>query len=274
MQRLRFRGLPSLPGEQRERHLLYRNDMAGKGSFVKLRLRASQGQYEAIGAIVTLSTSDASVSQVMTRGAGFVSCQAPELVFGLGEAEQAAVSVLWPGGAHEDFGTVARGARLRLVEGEGKARSFVTPARSLPDPLPEGLSLRVGERFPKLALVDAEGRAAAFDPVAVADGKPLLVNLWASTCVPCVSELPELSEIHADGERRVALLSVDLPGDRERAVSLVQKRAPDVRGWYLGKGAKGLDGVVDLLRLPIPTTLELDADGIVRGVIRGPISGR
>ena len=38
---------------QRERHALYRNDLNGDyGSFLKVRLRASTGHYEAIGATV------------------------------------------------------------------------------------------------------------------------------------------------------------------------------------------------------------------------------
>ena len=101
---------------QRERHRLFRND-AAPGGFVKVRLRATSGQYEAVGATVVARAGGREVAQVLSRGAGFVSCQAPELVFGLGDAPAAELRVRWPGGALESFGSVAAGARVPEFDG-------------------------------------------------------------------------------------------------------------------------------------------------------------
>ncbi len=251
---------------QRERHLLFRNDLGG--AFVKLRLRATRGQYEAIGATVVVDAGRP-VAQVLSRGAGFESCQAPELVFGLGQASEARVEVRWPGGAREDFGSLAAGARALLVEGTGAPQSFEARTRPLPDPLPDGLRVRIGEALPELTLLDAAGQPARFR--ATETEGPLLVNFWATYCAPCVGELPALARIDAAGERRVVLFSVDAPGDRERGAALLAERAPGVEAYYLAEGGRGLDGWVDLLRLPIPTSLEVDAQGVVSGVVRGVV---
>ena len=108
---------------QRERHTLQRNELGEGAGFLKVRLRATTAQYEAIGAIVTVHGPHGPVANLMSRGAGFVSCQAPELVFGLGEAESARLEVRWLGGVTEDFGLVPAGSRVLLVEGSGEKKS-------------------------------------------------------------------------------------------------------------------------------------------------------
>ncbi|HEX9738536.1 MAG TPA: TlpA disulfide reductase family protein, partial [Candidatus Limnocylindria bacterium] len=60
-------------------------------------------------------------------------------------------------------------------------------------------ALRVGDRAPDFALADLDG-----EPVRLADyvGRPVIVNFWASWCLPaCAEEFPILAEaleVHAD----------------------------------------------------------------------------
>jgi peroxiredoxin len=48
--------------------------------------------------------------------------------------------------------------------------------------------------FRALSLPDATGKALAMSDFR---GKPLVINFWATWCPPCVEEMPELSELHA-----------------------------------------------------------------------------
>ena len=263
---------------QRERHGLFRNNLNSKyGGFVKVHLRATTSQYEAVGAQVTVTAEQGPVAQVLSRGAGFVSCQAPELVFGLGAAKQATVEVRWPSGAVESFGTVSNGERVLLVEGSGETKPFKALPRPLPDPLPAGLRLTVGDQVPTFVMLDEDENEVLIDPKKFAQGKKLYLNFWASTCVACVRELPDLQELADEGQVVVIGLSMDAPADMHRAAKLFAKRGASFPGYFIGapkvEGRAGLADLVDLERLPIPTTLVLSADGMIEKIIRGPIAG-
>jgi hypothetical protein len=265
---------------QRERHNLYRNDAPpAEHGFLKLRLRATTSQYEAVGATVIVTGSRGPVAQALMRGDGFVSCSAPELVFGLGAADEAAVEVLWPGGARESFGTLAAGTRALLVEGSGRGEPFVAKPFPLPDPLPPGLRLAQGDAFPKLLLADERGRPKELDLTALARGKPVLVNFWASYCSPCVAELPLLQTRHVAGAETVVTISVDVAEDVSKAHQLLVGAAATFPSFFLAgapserKGdAKLLADLIDLERLSLPTTVRVSKDGRIETILFGPMS--
>jgi thiol-disulfide isomerase/thioredoxin len=78
-----------------------------------------------------------------------------------------------------------------------------------------------GSQLPSLKLVNI--RNEPFD-LASLKGKKLLVNLWASWCLPCVEEMPSLDELYGKmdtSKSTIVLLSVDK--DRKKGVEFALK---------------------------------------------------
>jgi thiol-disulfide isomerase/thioredoxin len=100
-----------------------------------------------------------------------------------------------------------------------------------------------------------------FQPATLADfrGKPLLLNLWATWCAPCVKELPTLDALAArEGERlQVVTLSQDMDGREKVEAFLAQGKFGRLEGWLDPEmkmmGALGVS--------TLPTTILYDAEG-------------
>ncbi|QDV06327.1 ASPIC and UnbV [Planctomycetes bacterium Poly30] len=259
---------------QRERHHLFRNEVnPGAGGFVSLSLFSEAREPIGATVYVTPEGAGAPTAQVLSRGSGYASCQPNSLVFGLGEAKSARVSVRWPYGAVEDFGVLAGGSRARLMEGSGKAE-LRPRARcaSLADPLPPGLKLALGARVPVLLFEGSDGGRHRLDPEAITKDGPVTIEVWASYCRPCVEKFPELIRRHGEGERIIAL-SVDMPSERARAERLLLGAGVSFPNFFLVMDDEGnetgFDTMIDLMRLPIPTELTLHPGGILGGVRTG-----
>jgi thiol-disulfide isomerase/thioredoxin len=93
-------------------------------------------------------------------------------------------------------------------------------------------------------------------------GTPVLVNLWASWCAPCVKELPTLDKLaqshDIDGALGVIAVSQD-SGDQSGVVAFLKKLNIKDLGAYHDSGmalsgALGPDTV-------LPTTILIDANG-------------
>lgn len=98
-------------------------------------------------------------------------------------------------------------------------------------------------------------------------GKPAVVNFWASWCIPCVDEAPELEKTwQAYKDRGVAFLGIDYVDTEPKAREFMQKHGitypngPDLGSRisyeYRIKG--------------VPETFVIDKEGIVRFVKIGP----
>ena len=107
---------------------------------------------------------------------------------------------------------------------------------------------------------DVELRNADDDPamLAEAEGKPLLVNIWATWCAPCVKELPTLKAVAARaGAPRVVAVSQDMAPRGSVDAFLDKNKLADLEVWHDPKMAFSSATGAEVL----PTTILYDAKG-------------
>lgn len=100
-------------------------------------------------------------------------------------------------------------------------------------------------------------------------GKVVLLNIWATWCVPCREEMPQLnalqSELGGDGFEVVAL-NIDKGGPEKAEQFLEETGATDLTNYY-DPGGKIF---AKLRAVGMPTTLLIDPEGREMGRLVGP----
>ncbi|WP_085808312.1 TlpA disulfide reductase family protein [Sphingomonas sp. TZW2008] len=111
-----------------------------------------------------------------------------------------------------------------------------------------------GEAAPALAFVDPAGKK-----VTLADfrGRPVLLNLWATWCAPCIKEMPSLDAAAAGAEDRVRVLAVSQDMQREKVAPFFAQR----KLTHLAPYTDADMGLSLHYRVNLPTTIMFDAAG-------------
>jgi len=100
-------------------------------------------------------------------------------------------------------------------------------------------------------------------------GKIVVVNFWATWCVPCQDELPRLSKLaasYADKPVAFVLISIDEPKDRSKVPAALERLHVTQESWVGGNtDIMGEFGLGDI----VPGTVILDDRGQVVARIMG-----
>lgn len=126
-------------------------------------------------------------------------------------------------------------------------------------------STMIGKPIPEFALPPIVTDRPGLSSADLADGKPKLLNVFASWCVPCAAEAPNLARLEASGANIVGVAIRDRPEDA--AAFLSQYGNPfsrigrdDIRQVQLSIGSSG-----------VPETFVIDGNGVIRYQYIGPI---
>jgi tetratricopeptide (TPR) repeat protein len=299
-----------------------RNETPTRNHFLSLRLEGDgvSGNRDAIGARVEVVSSEqlevrseqwtvnsgqstdssspnhqsSIINQKSLRaGEGFLAQSSKWLHFGLGdETDIAEIRVRWPDGTREtfDFAGLDVDRRYRLVQGSGTVEPAGSGPRvtSLQPSTQPTAPVSDAARIPLVTMPPGPRIEVAAEDgiqVRVGAGQPVLVNLWASWCAPCVAELKEMAarerEIR-DAGLQVVALSVDGLGKRGGKPKKAEATLKRIGFPFSSRAAvpKDLemfqaihDAVVKTQRpLPVPTSFLYDPEGRISVIYKGPLS--
>jgi thiol-disulfide isomerase/thioredoxin len=110
----------------------------------------------------------------------------------------------------------------------------------------------------------SDGRATTLDSF---EGTPLVVNLWATWCKPCVREMPDFDSV-ADSSQGVRIVGVNVGDDPADAAAFATALGVSYEQFTDAQGA--LSDAFEVSGLP--STVFIAADGTVLEVTQGALS--
>jgi tetratricopeptide (TPR) repeat protein len=285
-----------------------RNESPADNNYLALRLvgNGKTTNRDAIGARVEVVLDDShskattelpavaeTLIQSLRAGEGFLAQSSKWVHFGLGDANAIKkVVVHWPNGKVEDFNNLKVNHRYQLVQGSAKATEITPPDRKmqLATSSAKETSAAPSMRIPLVALLrvpdlnylDFRGNRQS---LTTASGGPLLINLWSTSCKPCLEELNDFTkrseEIRSAGIRIVALSIDGLEKGPDAADASQEVLTKIGFPFDAGEATKELIQILYSLKksllfsaqeLPLPTSFLLDASGRLAVIYLGPVS--
>jgi len=124
--------------------------------------------------------------------------------------------------------------------------------------------------LPELAFMDANGK-----PRTLADfrGRTVLLNLWATWCVPCRKEMPALDALQAKlGDETFEVVAVNIDTrNLDKPKAWLEEAGVRKLGYYADSSAKVFQDLKAAGKaFGMPTTLLIDRQGCELGVLAGP----
>ena len=137
---------------------------------------------------------------------------------------------------------------------------FQGPPSELPSPL-------IGKPAPDIALPALDAQATNFSRAELGQGHPVIINFWASWCVPCRLEH---STLEALAQRQgITLYGVDYKDEPEKAREFLTEL-----GNPFGKINQDRQGrvAIDWGVTGVPETFVVDSMGVIRVHYAGPLT--
>ncbi|MGW8437923.1 TlpA family protein disulfide reductase [Nocardiopsis sp. NPDC055879] len=149
----------------------------------------------------------------------------------------------------------SNGGDERYIQGDGSETVFA-PDERMPAP-------------------EVSGETLDGDPVSLDDylGDVLVLNIWASWCAPCRTEIPVLKEVYAEHqEEGLEFLGVDIKDDRTAAQAFVRNLEIPYPSIYDQPGEVPMAFRDTVPPRAIPSTIVIDHEGRIAARVIGEIT--
>lgn len=126
----------------------------------------------------------------------------------------------------------------------------------------------VGQPAPPLALPDLAGQIVTLNAY---QGRPVIVNFWATWCAPCREEMPLLQQVH-NAHQRAGLIVLGISQDTADRLASVRTYWTQ-SGWTFPSLLDPDGAVAQRYQVfLIPSTIFINAQGVVAAIHHGPIN--
>src|SRR6476659_5320368 len=128
--------------------------------------------------------------------------------------------------------------------------------------------LNAQQAAPSLKLHDLKGVQHALEDYR---GKPVLLNFWATWCVPCAAEMPLLSEMQKQYQGKIVFIaaSIDDEDMKPQIEAFIKKHQGDALTVMMGATLDSLDDFG--VNKGMPGTVFLDAEGKIVDRLSGAL---
>lgn len=130
------------------------------------------------------------------------------------------------------------------------------------------ISAGAGDAAPSLALQDLKGAPHKLEEFR---GKPVVLNFWATWCVPCAAEMPLLSEMQTQYKDRILFIAASIDDDdvKPEIPAFIKKHKGDALTVMTGAT---FDNLTDFgVGQVMPGTIFIDAEGNIVDRISGSL---
>ncbi|MFO7662921.1 MAG: TlpA disulfide reductase family protein [Chloroflexota bacterium] len=135
-------------------------------------------------------------------------------------------------------------------------------------PFPLTTAPHIGNLAPDFTLQAIDGSTFTLSDFSAGDGRPVVLNFWATWCPPCRVEMPYFDRVAARYGERAAIVSINQAESPETIATFAERNGLTYP-LLIDQDFKinNLYGVLNL-----PTTIFIDRNGVVREVLIGTIS--
>jgi thiol-disulfide isomerase/thioredoxin len=275
---------------------LMRNDNDNENRFISLLLKGNgvSSNKDAIGARIEIKPNgkkgNPTLIQTVRAGQGFLSQSSKCVHFGLGPSTDTInIQIRWPDGSIDSFEKISTNKRYLVEQKNPKLTELRSrnEAINLSPSAAQRNEPQSTARTPAITLFKAPNftfQTKDGKRKILPQGKPLLINLWATWCAPCIKELADLShheELLRESGIDVIALNVDQLSnatiDPEKISGVLKK----IKFPFLARNATG--PMINLLQrlhdqliglnepLPIPSSFLIDPNGNLSVIYKGPL---
>lgn len=155
---------------------------------------------------------------------------------------------------------------IQLLGGGAEPGAIIDPVRN-EQTQGLGVSPSVNQLAPNFEAQDLDGNIVRLSDF---QGKPVILNFWATWCTSCRAEIPALQRVF--DERRDEGLVVVGVGWGERSVGTARSYMEDLDATYI-VAMDPTGDIGDAYRVfGLPLTLAIDKDGVIRESVNGELT--